>query len=75
MEGGKVKENELRNLSYREIPSILTLSKAIIIFYKYIDGYEQNDFNIFRSDNNNNDNFIKSYLEEKDKLKLGFSAK
>lgn len=71
---GVIQVDKLRRLDYDNIPACLTLARAIIIFYKYIDDYEQNDFNIFKTDNNND--FIKSYLEERDKLKLGnFSPK
>lgn len=71
---GVIDTGKLRSLDYTNIPASLTLARAIIIFYKYIDDYEQNDFNIFKTDNNND--FIKSYLEERDKLKLGsFSPK
>lgn len=74
VDNGVIKVNKLRSLDYTNIPACLTLAQAIIIFYKYIDGYEQNDFNIFKT--KNNDNIIKSYLEERDKLKLGnFSPK
>lgn len=71
VKSGKININELRNLNQSSISSTLTLAQAIIIFYKYIDGYELGKFNIFSNDKTNN--YMKSYLEEKDRLKLGYT--
>lgn len=47
----------------------LSLAQCVITVYYYIDKYKNNNFNIFGS----GENYIKSYIEESNKLKLGFT--
>ena len=62
--GGELKFN-----NWEPPQDTLCLAQCVATVYYYIDKYEDNNFNIFGSD----DNFIETYIEEGNKLKLGFT--